>query len=490
MTSETSTEVVVEGRAPTPPGGAPAAAPSAGALLVVLVGTFITVLDFFIANVAVPAIKADLGASAAQAQMFVVGYGVAFTAGLITGGRLGDLFGRRRMFTLGMVLFMLASAACSLAPTATVLVVARIAQGAAAALMVPQVLGIIGTVYTGAARDRAFNAYGLVIGIAGVFGQFIGGALITVDIAGLSWRTIFLINVPLCLVSLAFVGRTIPESRGEGGTRLDLVGALLVTASLGIIVFALLEGQEKGWPLWVWEALAGAAVLLAVTVWHLRRRAAADRGPLIEPALFKGRVFSVGLTATVVYFLAMGSFFFVLALYLQLGRGLSPLESGSVFLALGAGYFGASMVSARKAASVTARRVAVGPLTLAIGYAAVALTADRLDTTGHVLWLLPALLVAGLGMGLTTGPLTNLVLGAAAPEHAASASGLLNTAQEGGAAVGVAIAGAVFFPTLADAGGSAGAYPHAFAVTLLPLIALGLLASALVLAAPGRTARR
>ncbi|CAM5630654.1 hypothetical protein SVIOM74S_09532 [Streptomyces violarus] len=177
------------------------------------------------------------------------------------------------------------------------------------------------------------------------------------------------------------------------------------------------------------------------------------------------------------------------ALYLQLGRGLSPLESGSVFLALGAGYFGASVVSSRKAASVTARRVAVGPLTLAIGYAAVALTADRLDTTGHVLWLLPALLVAGLGMGLTTGPLTNLVLGAAVPEHAASASGLLNTAQEGGAAVGVAIAGAVFFPTLADAGGSAGAYPHAFAVTLVPLIALGLLASALVLAAPGRTAR-
>jgi EmrB/QacA subfamily drug resistance transporter len=488
MTSEARTEVAAEGNAPDTPDGAPAA-PSAGALLVVLVGTFITVLDFFVANVAVPAVKDDLGASAAQAQLFVVGYGVAFTAGLITGGRLGDLFGRRRMFALGMLLFMLASAACSLAPTAAALIVARVAQGAAAALMVPQVLGIIGTVYTGAARARAFTVYGLVVGLAGVFGQFIGGALITVDVAGLSWRTIFLINVPLCLLSLALVGRTLPESRGEGGTRLDLTGALLVTASLGLVVLALLEGPERDWPGWVWEALAGAAVLLALTVLHLRRRAAAGRGPLIEPALFRSRMFSVGLTATVVYFLAMGSFFFVLALYLQLGRGLSPLGSGSVFLALGAGYFGASLASSRATGALTARRVAAGPLTLAAGYTAVALTAGRLDTDGHVLWLLPALLLAGLGMGLTTGPLTNLVLGAAVPEHAASASGLLNTAQEGGAAVGVAMAGAVFFPALADAGGTASGYPHAFAVTLVPLVVLGVLASVLVLAAPGRSQR-
>lgn len=499
MTSEARPSVLAEGRGEgtggAAPDSAPAAAPSAGtpsagALIVVLVGTFITVLDFFIANVAIPAIKADLHATSAQAQMVIVGYGVAFTAGLITGGRLGDLYGRRRMFALGMAVFMAASAACSFAGTADVLIVARIAQGAGAALLVPQVLGIIGTVYTGPARDRAFNLYGLVIGLAGVFGQFIGGALITVDLAGMSWRTIFLINVPLCLASLAFVRRTIPESRGTGGTRLDLVGALLVTATLGLVVFALLEGQERGWPVWVWECLAGSAVLLAVTVWHLRRRAAADRGPLIEPALFRVRLFSVGLTATVVYFLAMGSFFFILALYLQLGRGLTPLESGLLFLAVGAGYFGASIASARLAATVTARRVAFGPLVLAAGYGALALTAGTLGTTGSVLWLLPLLLVAGVGMGLTTGPLTNLVLGGAAGEHAASASGLLNTAQEGGAAVGVAIAGTVFFPALASAGGAADAYPHAFSLTLVPLIALGVLAAALVLLAPGRAAAK
>ncbi|MEU3026855.1 MFS transporter [Streptomyces incarnatus] len=487
MTQELTPDIAAEGRERTASDGA--AAPSSGALAVVLIGTFITVLDFFIANVAVPAIKSDLHATAAQAQLIIVGYGVAFTSGLITGGRLGDLYGRRRLFALGMVLFMITSAACSFAPTVTFLGVARILQGGSAALMVPQVLGIISTVYTGAARDRAFTVYGLVIGLAGVFGQFIGGALISVDVAGLSWRTIFLINVPLCLVSLAMTRRTIPESRGQGGTRLDLLGALLITVALGLIVFALLEGQERHWPAWVWESLAVAAVLLAVTVWHLRRRSAAGRGPLIEPGMFRSRLFSVGLLATVAYFLAMGSFFFTLALYLQLGRGMSPLESGSMFLALGVGYFGASIVSARFAASVNARRVAAGPLILAIGYTAIALTARDLKLDGSALWLLPMLLVAGLGMGLTTGPLTNLVLGGAVPEHAAAASGLLNTAQEGGAAVGVAIAGAVFFPALARAGGKADAYPHAFTVTLIPLVCLGLLASLLVLSAPGRTAR-
>ncbi|MFJ2829023.1 MFS transporter [Streptomyces sp. NPDC087263] len=486
MTSEASPRAAVEEREAGPP--AETGVPSPGALVVVLVGTFITVLDFFIANVAVPAIRTDLHAGSTEAQLIVVGYGVAFTAGLITGGRLGDIYGRRRMFVLGMTLFMLASAGCSLAQSVDVLIVARIAQGASAALMVPQVLGIIGTVYTGAARDRAFNVYGLVIGLAGVFGQFIGGALITIDVAGLSWRTIFLINVPLCLACLAFVRRTVPESRGTGGARLDLTGAVLITAALGLIVYALVEGQSRDWPVWVWECLAGAVVLLALTVLHLRRRAAAGRGPLIEPVLFRARVFSVGLAATVVYFLAMGSFFFILALYLQSGRSLSPLESGLVFLAVGAGYFGASIVSARFAAKVTAKTVAGGPLTLALGYGLVAWTATELGTTGSVLWLLPPLLLAGLGMGLTTGPLTNLVLSAAVPEHAASASGLLNTAQEGGAAVGVAIAGTVFFPALTDAG-SADAYPHAFAVTLVPLIAFCVAAAVMVLLAPGRAAR-
>ncbi|MFJ8781191.1 MULTISPECIES: MFS transporter [unclassified Streptomyces] len=474
MTSEAPSYAKTKAR-----GAGASEGPSWGALAVVMVGTFMTVLDYFIANVAIPAIQSDLHASSAQAQLVIVGYGVAFTAGMITGGRIGDLFGRRRMFILGLVLFAAASAACGLAPNADLLVVARIVQGAAASLMVPQVLGILGTVYTGPSRATAFNIYGLVVGLAGVFGQLIGGVLITADLGGLDWRTIFLINVPISLVTLAFVSRAVPESRNADGTRLDLPGAVMVTAALGLLVTALVEGREQDWPAWSWLCLVAAVGLLALSVSHLRRRGREGRGPLIDPALFRSRVFSIGLAATITYFLAMGSFFFLLALYLQDGRGLSPLESGLLFLALGAGYFGSSLVSARLAASLGRRLVAFGPLTLATGYVLTGVAVSVNGTDGSVLWLIPSLLIAGMGMGMTTGPLTGLVLSGAAPEHAASSSGAVNTAQEGGAAIGVAIAGTVFFPALGSKAVAAD-YPHAFSVSLIPLVVFCCAAAAMV----------
>ncbi|MGW1077940.1 MFS transporter [Streptomyces sp. NPDC002537] len=196
--------------------GAPAAAttgPGRGVLAIVMVGTFITILDYFITNVAIPSIQTDLHASSAQSQLVIVGYGVAFTAGMITGGRLGDLYGRRRMFALGLAGFTLASGLCALAQNPGTLAVFRVVQGASAAVMVPQVLGILAVVYTGAARARAFVVYGLVIGLAGVFGQVIGGVLISVDVAGLTWRTVFLVNSPIGIVALLLTASLSPESR-------------------------------------------------------------------------------------------------------------------------------------------------------------------------------------------------------------------------------------------------------------------------------------
>ncbi|MEO3809954.1 MFS transporter [Sphaerisporangium sp. B11E5] len=444
-----------------------------------MVGTFITVLDYFIANVAVPSIQRELNAGHAHAQFVIVGYGVAFTAGMITGGRMGDLYGRRRMFALGLALFTVASALCGLAPNADILVAARVFQGLAASLMVPQVLGVIGTVYTGPSRAAAFNVYGVVVGLAGVFGQLIGGALITVDVAGLNWRTIFLINIPIGAVALACVFRFVPESRNPRGTRLDLTGAALVTTALALLVSGLVEGQEQGRPVWSRVAPAGAVLLTVLAVRHLRRRGREGRGPLIDPALFRGRTFSIGLTATVTYFLAMGSFFFLLALYLQQGRGLSPLASGLVFLALGAGYFGSSVISTGLAPRLGHKLVASGPLTLALGYVLIGSTVTATGSEGHVLWLVPSLLIAGMGMGMTTGPLTNLVLSGVGQEHAASASGAVNTAQEGGAAIGVAFAGTVFFPALGAA--TPADYPPAFGASLIPLIVCCVAASVLIL---------
>lgn len=475
MTTDTGSDPRLEDEV-TPPAGTDG--PGWGALAIVMVGTFITVLDYFITNVAVPTIQSDLGANHAQSQLVLVGYGVAFTAAMITGGRLGDLFGRRRMFSLGMLGFTIASGLCAIAQSPDALILFRVLQGAAAALMVPQVLGILGVVYTGAARARAFVVYGLVIGMAGVFGQVIGGALISIDVAGLDWRTIFLINLPVGVVALILTPRLIPESRSEDGGRLDLVGAVLSTATLVAVVYALVQGQEQDWPLWSLLLLAASVPLGAGFIAQQRRRTRQGRSPLIDLELFHGRVFSVGLAGMLSYFLAMGSFFFLLALYLQQGRGLSPAEGGLVFLILGAGYFGSSLASAQLAARLGHRLYSTGPLVLAAGYIATGLTARWLGTDGSILWIVPSLVVAGLGMGMTTGPLTGAVLAGADPKHAAAASGVTNTVQEGAVAIGVAVVGAVFFPALG--GGAPSDYPHAFDMGLIPLVAFCLAAGVIV----------
>ncbi|WP_228449745.1 MFS transporter [Streptomyces alkaliterrae] len=450
-----------------PPGGAA----SWATLLVVLTGAFITVLDYFIVNVAVPSIQSDLGASTAQAQMVIIGYGVAFTAGMITGGRLGDLYGRRRMYALGLALFTLASLACGIAGSPEALIAARVAQGIAAALLVPQVLGILSSTYEGEQRGKAFNAYGLAVGLAGVFGQLVGGVLISSDIAGLGWRTIFLINLPVCAVALFFTARVVPESRGDGRARLDLVGAVLVTVALVAVVYPLVQGHESGWPVWGWAALAASVPLFWLFVAHLRRLTRQGGSPLVDLALFRQRSFSVGLVALVSYFMAMGSFFFLLAYFLQQGRGYSPLESGLLFLPLGIGYFGASLLSAR----IGPRATGLGPVTLGVGYVLLGVLVLALGEGTSAVWTIPALLVAGLGMGMTTGPLTGAVLAGVAGEHAASASGAVNTMQEGGAALGVAIAGTVFFPALARGD----SYGEAFVLGLVPLVVFAACAAVL-----------
>ncbi|MBO1413278.1 MFS transporter [Streptomyces sp. FH025] len=446
-------------------------------LAIVMAGTFLTILDYFVTNVAIPSIRTDLHASSAQSQLVVVGYGVAFTAGMITGGRLGDLYGRRRMFALGLAGFTLASGLCALAQNAETLAAFRVVQGASAAAMVPQVLGILAVVYTGAARARAFVVYGQVIGFAGVFGQVIGGALISVDVAGLTWRTIFLINLPIGIVALILTPRLIPESRNAEGGGLDLVGAVLATATMVAIVLPLVEGQERDWPLWTWLLLAASVPLAAAFVAHQRSRQ--GRSPLLDLTLFRSRTFSVGLVGMLAYFLAMGSFFFVLALYLQEGRGLSPAEAGLVFLTLGAGYFGASLPSVKLATRLGHRLYSAGPLTVAAGYVLTALSVAKIGTDRSVLWIVVPLLVAGIGMGMTTGPLTGGVLAGAAPEHAAAASGVANTVQEGAVAIGVAVVGTVFYPAL---GGSPapGDYPHALGMGLIPLVAFCLASSLII----------
>ncbi len=313
------------------------------ALPVLLTGTFMIVLDFFIVNVALPAIQAALHASHSSTEWFVAGYGLTFASGLITAGRLGDRFGRRRIFSLGVGLFTLTSLACAIAGSAGVLIVARLAQGLAAALISPQVLSIIGVQYTGAERTRALSRYGIAMGAAAIGGQLIGGLLIGADIAGLGWRSVFLINIPIGLIALTLAPRLVPESRAPTPVRLDIGGAILISAGLAALVLALTEGRQYGWPIWSWLALVAAPTLIGAFVADQLRSARRGGQPLIAPELFRERSFSAGLTTQLALWCGQASFFLVLALYLQQGRGLSALQAGLTFTILAVAFTAASL---------------------------------------------------------------------------------------------------------------------------------------------------
>jgi EmrB/QacA subfamily drug resistance transporter len=441
-----------------------------GPLLVVLTGTFMTFLDFFIVNVALPSIQTQLHAGPAAVQLVVAGYGLSFAIGMISGGRLGDLYGRRRLFTIGLAAFTLASAACGFAPSASFLVVVRVLQGAAGALMTPQVLAILGTVYAGARRGRAFAAYGLAMGIAGVVGQLLGGTLIQAEIGGSSWRGIFLINLPVGLVGLLLAARTVPESHGQQA-RLDLTGTVLVTVALTAVVLPPVEGQQHGWPVQAWLCLAASPVLLAGFLAHQWLRRSGGRAPLADLDLFRNRVFGVGSLAALTFALVPPSFFFVLALYLQEGRRFSALFSGVVFIAVGVGFFAAMLTAEAMTARLGRQILALGALVVAAGCLLLAGTASATSS----IELLPGLAVTGFGIGMVLVPLSSAVLRDIDARHAGAASGVLSTAQQVGGALGVAVVGVVFYRAL-----DISAFAHAFAVSLYLLAALTVITAALV----------
>jgi MFS family permease len=333
----------------------------------------------------------------------------------------------------------------------------------------PQILAIINTTFTGPARVRAYTAYGMTVGFGAVFGQLIGGVLIRVDLAGLGWRSIFLINVPIGLAVVALAPRLLPESRTSGAGRIDLIGAALVSLGLVAIVLPLVEGQQQGWPAWVFVCLAASVPLLGAFALHQRRLAAGNGSPLVNLALFKERAFSAGVVINLAYQMMMASFFLVLALFLQDGLGLSALQSGLIFLPLGLGYFAASVQSGKIAARLGPQVLALGALIVSAGY--LLLAAMLHDGAA---WLIPGLVVSGIGMGLVIAPMPAIVLARVKPEHAAAASGVLSTTQQAGGSIGVAVIGAVFYSALGHG------YPHAFGLGLEVMAGFGLAVAALV----------
>ena len=419
--------------------------PEWATLLVILAGTFMITLDFFIVNVAIPTMQKDLHASAGDIQWTVAGYGLAIAAGVITAGRLGDLYGQRRMYAVGLAVFTLASLLCGLAATAPELVAARVAQGIAAALLTPQVLAIASRAFTGRALTRAFTAYGLTMGIAAVFGQLIGGLLIQADVFGLGWRTCFLINLPIGIVALALTRRTVPTSAGTHTARLDLVGMVTVTLALVAIVLPMIEGQSLGWPWWTYASFAAGAVLAGGYGFYQRALTRRGGAPLIDLSMFRSRGFAVGIGTQIVFWTGQASFFLVFAIYLQEGRGLSALTSGVVFTAIGAGYLVTSMNAGRFAARLGRQSVALGTLLMAIGLVGMIVTVHAIGTTGAIEWLVPSLGLDGAGMGIALSPLASIALSYAPTRHAGAGAGVLSTAMQVGGAIGIAVIGIVFY---------------------------------------------
>lgn len=477
---------------------------SPGALIgVILVASFMDLLDVTIVAVAAPDIQRSLGASPAQLQWMIAAYALALGAALITGGRLGDEYGRRRVFLTGLAAFVLASAACALAPSAGVLVAMRVAQGLAAGLMVPQVFGIIRASLSPEQMGKALGAYGGVQGLASIAGPLLGGLLVTADLFGLGWRMIFLVNVPVGLVALFIGWRVLPESRARAGARLDVLGVVLLAAALVLILLPVVQGQAWGWPRWGWGLLAGGVVLLGIFVAVEQRLAASGGQPILDPHLLRNRAFSGGLLASLAFFGGIAPFFLLLSVYLQEGTGRSALATGLVTLPYALGSMVTSGIGVALGQKHGRALLIVGSLVIAASHAAMWAVVTRLADPA---WrqLGGPLLLGGLGLGLAAPPLVNVILAAVPARVAGAAGGVLSTVNQIGGSIGVAVLGTVFFTRVADlasgaagtsstaasgpGAGSAAVFADALASTLPWQIGLYLVAAALMTLLPRRPA--
>ncbi|MGK5742162.1 MFS transporter [Micromonospora sp. URMC 103] len=426
------------------------------ALAVILAAEVMDLLDVLVTNLAGPAIRTDLGGSESLIQWLGAGYTLAMAVGLVTGGRLGDLYGRRRMFLVGVLGFTAASALCALSVSPEMLVASRVAQGLFGAVLLPQGLGIIKEVFPPKEMAAAFGAFGPVMGISAVGGPILAGWLVGADIAGTGWRAIFLINLPLGLLAAVGALRFLPQSRPTPSSRLDLPGVGLVALGAVLLVYPLVQGRERGWPGWMFAMLAAAVAVFAVFARYEVSRQRAGRDPLVLPTLFRRRAFTGGLVAGLAFFTALTGFSLVFSLYLQLGLGYSPLRAGLAGVPQALGMVAAFVIAGAGLASRFGRTLIHAGLVVVLAGVGGMLLTLRLAGPEVTAWrLAPALLVVGFGMGLVMAPFFDIVLSGVEPAETGSASGTLTAVQQLGGALGVAVLGTVFFGQLTGDGAGA-----------------------------------
>jgi hypothetical protein len=448
---------------PAPAPAPPSAPLSSAALAAALLAPLLAMIDFFIVNVALPSMSADLSATTEQLELVVSGYATAYAVLLVVGGRLGDAFGRRRLYLAGMAAFTLTSLLCGLAPTATALVAARVLQGAAAALLVPQTLATIQATGTAASRARAVGWFGATGGIAAVVGQVLGGVLVSADVAGSGWRPIFLVNVPIGVAGLWLARTQLPETRSALPARPDAAGTVLLAAAVVSVLVPLTEGRSAGWPAWSVAMLASAPLWTAAFVLVERRLERRGRIPLLPPSLLAHRSMRVGLALAAPFFAGFGTFMFVYALVVQGALGWSPAAAGLALTPMAGTFLVASLLTPRAVARFGRTVVTAGAAVQAVGLVTVALTAWATWPGVGALALAPGLAVAGFGQGLVMPSLIRVVLSEVPVSSAGAGAGVFSTMQQLSLAVGVAAFGSLFV-TLAASGGP-GTLP-AFGVVL------------------------
>ena len=449
------------------------------ALPVLLTGAFLPILDFNVVNLALPEIRRDLAATSGEVQFVLSAYAATYAVFLITGGRLGDLFGRRRLFLLGVAGFTIASVLCGIAWSPAGLVAARILQGLTATAMAPQVLASIRVLFPVAEQGRALGLYGATFGLANICGQVLGGVLISSHPFGLAWQAIFLINVPIGLV--AFLGGVLflRDTRAPQAQRLDVGGVVLLSLTLGLLVYPLVEGRESGWPAWTIAMLVASPFALVTFGRHEARLSASGGDPLVALHLLRNGGFVIGLVMALAFYM-LSSFYLTFAVYLQNGLHDSPLAAGLATLPFATGFFLSSLASSHVMRRLGVRALTLGFALQVIGFGVVMLAVGKLLPGS----LQIGLVCGGIGFGTVMPSVIKAVIGGIDQCHAGLASGIIISTFQIGAALGVAIIGGIFYSALGTRQDPE-AYAHAFTLALGCNVALLALGGVLSLWLPG-----
>lgn len=427
------------------------------ALVILLIGAFMDILDTMIINIAIPSIQSSLHASSSSVEWTANAYILGMALLVITGGRLGDIWGRKKMFLLGIAGFTITSAVSGFAATINVLILARAIQGIMAAMMVPQVLSYIQVLFVPEERAAALGAFSGISGFGTVAGPILGAFLIKMNLLGLGWRTIFLINIPIGIFIFIAAAIVLPESKSINPLRVDIPGTFMVMASLILLLYPLIQGNSLGWPVWTYISMVAAVIVGFLFVTYEKRRTKLNKSPLIALNLFRFKSFTGGVSVYTIFMIAMSGYFLVFTFYLQMGLGFTALHAALTALPFSLMVPVMAALSVMKLAPKLGRKVVIlGLILCAVGIAGVESVLHGAGASLINWQLLPTLLIGGAGMGIVVASLTDFSLSQVPEQDAGSASGILSMMQQVGSSIGIAILGTIFFGSVGNSSGISG----------------------------------